>query len=225
MPSPVAVCRQINQILGYLVETGLASDQNRAFVRELAGDCVEVTFAQADHLSVTLKDRDYSEVYDSLVSERAYIAKLPDGALIWMRYLYTSGELERHVLGYYPSPNLEEFQNNPEIYLEDVCYAEVVARNVVTFPIRFDFDCREEVFRPLEHPRSHLTLGQYERCRIPVTAPITPYWFVSFLLRNFYHTAFDNYADSLPQFREQFVDCIDTQERQLIHCQIPTPAL
>lgn len=68
---------------------------------------------------------------------------------------------------------------------------------------------------------SHLTLGQYENCRVPVTAPLTPYWFVAFVLRNFYHTAFTCYAQDLPLFDNDFEETIDPTERSVIHVQVP----
>ncbi|MBR8159485.1 DUF2290 domain-containing protein [Burkholderia cenocepacia] len=81
------------------------------------------------------------------------------------------------------------YQNEPEIYEEDQIYADILAKNVVPFPIRFDFDISEKLFKPLLHPRSHLTLGQYKNCRIPVTAPLSPIVFVQFILSNLYATA------------------------------------
>jgi hypothetical protein len=57
---------------------------------------------------------------------------------------------------------LEEFQNNPDVYLEDELYADVIAKCNVPF--------------------SYLTLGHYENCRIPVTAPLTPHWSIDFIL-------------------------------------------
>lgn len=221
MPSPILVCQQINQLIGYLLETGLASDQNGAFVRDLQNDFIEVTFPKSEQLTITLKNSNYLEIYNSLASERAFTIKLPDGALILMRYIFEKNLLQRHILGFYPSPNLEEFQNNPDVYLEDVVYADIVARNVVPFPIRFDFDCREDIYIPIKHPKSHLTLGQYKKCRIPVTAPLTPYWFISFLLRNFYNTAYEEYAESMPFFKAVFKDSISTDECNILHIKIP----
>ena len=51
----------------------------------------------------------------------------------------------------------------------DEIYADVVGREVVPFPLRFDYDARvkkQEVY----HPACHLTLGQYTNCRIPVSS-------------------------------------------------------
>jgi hypothetical protein len=42
---------------------------------------------------------------------------MPDGAIIQMMYVFKNDSLERHRLTFFPSPNLEEFQNNPDIYL------------------------------------------------------------------------------------------------------------
>lgn len=101
----------------------------------------------------------------------SYNMRMLDGALIHMMYRFRNNQLEAHRLAFFPSPFLGEFQNNPEIYLEDEIYAEVIMRNIVPFPLRFDFDCREEVVVEMYHPKSHLTLGQYQNCRIPVSSP------------------------------------------------------
>ncbi len=113
-----------------------------------------------------------------------------DGALIQMSYRVKNDLVETHRLAFFPSPYLEGFQNEPDLYIEELVYAEVIWKNIVPFPLRFDFDSREGVYEELRHPKSHLTLGQYKNCRIPVCAPLTPYHFVSFLLRHFYHTAY-----------------------------------
>ena len=222
MPTPGNIKRQIDAIVRYLVEIGLAGDQNFAFQREVTGGLVEVTFPQASHVSIALKDRSYNEIYEHLSLERAYNAKMPDGALIQMMYLFAGTTVQRHRLAFFPAPHLEEFQNNPEIYLEDQIYADVISRSIVPFPLRFDYDARVGSHQEVHHPKSHLTLGQYEKCRIPVTAPLTPFWFTEFILRNFYHTAFLSYADQLPTFKENFGETILPAEKKVIHIQIPS---
>jgi hypothetical protein len=222
MPNPDTIKKQIDGIIGYLVETGLASDQNFAFWRDLAGGRVEITFPQAEHVSIAMKDRAYRDIYSHLAQERAYSVMMPDGALVQIMYVFYEGTLERHRLAFFPAPHLEEFQNNPELYLEDEIYADVVAKNIVPFPLRFEYDAREGVYKEVEHPKSHLTLGQYENCRIPLTAPMTLYWFIDFILRNFYHTAFHRYADQLPRSDEVFDESIVVAERRVVHVYIPT---
>lgn len=225
MPDPRRIKNQIDRIVRCLVEVGLAGDQNFALKRELGGGRVEITFPQAEHVSIALKDRTYTEIYEHLMQERAYNAKMPDGALVQMMYVFIGETLERHRLAFFPAPHLEEFQNNPDIYLEDEIYADVVARNIVPFPLRFDYDARDGIHQELVHPKSHLTLGQYEKCRIPVTAPMTPFWFIDFILRNFYHTAFGQYADKLPPCDDSFAESILSAERSVVHVVIPAGAV
>lgn len=148
---------------------------------------------------------------------------MPDGALVQLNYVYEDSCLRRHRLAFFPSPDLEEFQNNPEIYLEDEVYADVIARNIVPFPIRFDFDSNDDCHKPVHHAKSHLTLGQYQNCRIPVSGPLSPFWFVTFVLRNFYHTAFLRYAERAPQFNEAFDESIIVEERRVVYVQVPKP--
>ena len=112
-------------------------------------------------------------------------------------------------------------QNNPDIYIKDEIYADITSKGKVPFPIRFDYDARSDVHVTLEHPKSHLTLGQYKNCRIPVAAPMTPLWFIDFVLRNFYHTAFARYADDLPSCDGSFAESILPDERGVVHISIP----
>ena len=67
----------------------------------------------------------------------------------------------------------------------------------------------------------HLTLGQYEHCRIPVSAPVTPHWFIDFVLRNFYHTPSRRYADEMPPGGAAFDDSVSPAERRIVHVVIP----
>lgn len=222
MSSPGKVKKQVDEIVGYLVEVGLARDQSFALRRQLTGTSVEVSFPKAEVVSFALKDRSYGEIYRELERMRAYNVKMPDGALVQMMYIFVEEELQRHRLAFFPAPHLEEFQNNPDVYMEDEIYGDVIARSIVPFPIRFDYDGRVGVHQELIHPKSHLTLGQYESCRIPVTAPITPFWFIDFILRNFYHTAFELYAEKLPRFGDIFDETILAAERRVVHVAVPS---
>ena len=221
MLSPVRIKNQINRLVAYLVEVSLSDSQNCAFQRKYHNNLEEVTFDKADYISTALKDRAYDEIYYELVKNGAYTAKMLDGALLQMMYMFSRNTLERHRLAFFPAPHLDEFQNDPDIYLEDEIYADILSKGKVPFPIRFDYDARSDVHVKLKHPKSHLTLGQYRNCRIPVTAPMTPFWFVDFVLRNFYHTAFARYADELPSCDGSFAESILPDERRIVHIAIP----
>ena len=221
MLSPSQIKRQINDLITYLVKIGLADDQHFAFQRSGRNNLVQITFGGAEHVSVVLRNRPYDEMYRQLVQERAYNVRMLDGALVQMQYAFAAGTLQCHRLAFFPSPHLEEFQNNPDIYQDDEIYADVVARNIVPFPVRFDYDGQNGP-QELAHPKSHLTLGQDENCRIPVTAPITPFRFIDFILRNFYHTAFVRQAEGLPTQTDSFAESIRPVERRIVHMVAPT---
>ena len=140
-----------------------------------------------------------------------------DGALISLRYRFKDGAICEHTLSYFPSPDLEHFQNEPEVYLDDEVYADIIAKNIVTFPVRFDFSDDQKKFVDIHHPYSHLTLGQYQNCRMPVCAPLGPLVFGGFILRNFYNTAFRKYSEKIPVSKLAFIDTITSNELNIPH--------
>ncbi len=216
------VVAQINSLISWLIQNGLSDDQNPPFSRELPDGSFEVVFNGSQYVSDAMKNRPYSDIYDRFTAERVYNIKMPDGALIQMMYHIRNDEIIRHRLAMFPSPHLDVFQNEPDLYLEDDIFADVVARNVLPVPIRFDYDGRDESARDLDHPKSHLTLGQYEHCRIPVSSALTPFWFVHFILRNFYNTAFSKYSVSIPTFALSFTECITESESNVVHIAVPS---
>lgn len=221
MPNPNQIVRQINDLITRLVQISLSDDQRFALQKQSRDNVTNVTFSGAEHVSFILKNQSYSETYKHLINKRAYNLKMVDGALIQIMYRYVGSILQQHRLVFLPAPHLEEYQNSPENYEDDVLYADVVARNVVPVPIRFDYDCREDRNRELEHPKSHLTLGQYQQCRIPVTAPITPFRFFDFILRNFYETPGRQFSSELVPTSTAFTESILPLERNVIHIAIP----
>jgi len=142
-----------------------------------------------------------------------------DGALLTLLYRFSNDRIVAHRLSYFPAPDLIAFQNEPELYAEDELYVDILDRRIVTVPIRFDFDDDDAVRCPLEHPASHLTLGQYKNCRIPVSSALTPYQFISFIITNFYHSA--DSQSNLQEFKDKFDESILHEERELIHINTP----
>ena len=222
MPSPNATRSQINQIVLYMMDTGLSDDQNFPLLNDRERPLIKVSFQGAEHISIALRDRPYEEIYRDLTDSRAFNIKMLDGALIQMTYQFSQGGLLNHRLAFFPSPSLVEFQNDPQSYFNDELYADIVANNIVHVPLRFDYESSQGLRQVLTHPKSHLTLGQYRNCRIPVSAPLTPLQFIDFLLRHFYHTAYQNYAVTLPTTSARFPDSILHAERKMIHMVVPS---
>jgi hypothetical protein len=221
MPDPKRIHSQIEKLTADLIGASLCNEQRFPVIKEQPDGLIDVNFGNVTNLSIVLRNRPYKDVYDELERNKSYNLKMLDGAILQIMYRFRNSEIESHRLAFFPSPYLEEFQNNPEIYETDEIYADIIMKNIVPFPIRFDFDSREDVHKVLEHPKSHLTLGQYRNCRIPVSAPLTPYCFISFILRNFYHTAYQKFCEIITPFTDVFSDTIDGLEKRLVHISVP----
>jgi hypothetical protein len=215
------VLKDVQRITLVLVEQGFVDDQNMPALQKFANRRVVITYGGAS-LADLLDDKRYEDMYLECLVDRNYNLRLLDGALVQMHYEFVRGAIRRHRLAFLPSPDLEMYQNNPDVYFEEILFAEAVERQVVTVPLRFDFDARSTVAKELIHPKSHLTLGQYSRCRIPASAPITPLHFMDFILRSFYNTAFNAISEALPKQSKKFRDCTCDVERSVVHVSIPS---
>ncbi len=213
---------QLEQLTTALVAVSLSDDQNFPTTYGKADGDFEITVNNAASMTVALKNVAYVDIYREIEAARCFNFKMLDGALVTLRYRFRGGEVCDHLLSYFPSPDLGHFQNDPELYLQDEMYAEVIARNVVPFPVRFDFSDDVAKFVEVHHPYSHLTLGQYENCRIPVCSPLSPLTFGAFILRNFYNTAFRKYSEEIPPGELLFANTIAANERKIPHLVLGT---
>lgn len=219
MLGPEKTEKQIRNIILSLVGSGVADDQNLPVTQFIQDSIIKISFSGAKGVSIAKKNKPYNEIYDKLKGCRAYTLKLLDGAIIQMSYTFKGQKIIGHRLAYFPSPYLLGYQNNPKIYSQDLIYADIVAKNIVSFPIRFDFDPKN--FIANDHPKTHLTLGQYKNCRIPVSAPLTPICFMRFILQNFYNTAYKNYTEILPSSRDSFKKTIVRSEKKVAFLCVP----
>lgn len=216
---------QVQKTTSNLIELGLCMDQNFPSIVKVASLIEEVNidnFKSSHYSSVFLKNISYSDMYNELCRQRMFNIKMIDGALIQMQYRFNSNSIESHRLAFFPSPNLDIFQNEPDLYLEDKIYSDILDARIVTVPLRFDFDDSKDqngnkVAIPVIHPISHLTIGQYKNCRIPVSSAITPYQFIDFIIRNFYNTAFELYSDKLLGDKKCFDVCICADETKIFN--------
>lgn len=141
-----------------------------------------------------MKNLPYREIYNKINISKNFNFKLPDGGIFQLLYNFDKDGLLKHRLTYFPSPDFEEFQNNPEIYNNDVIYGDVVDKQVMPVIVRIDYN-RFEADSKVYHPYCHLTLGQYKNCRIPVESPFSPNSFITFILDNFYYVPSKSFLD------------------------------
>lgn len=185
--TPQGVRQQLQEIFSRLIHTNLSVKQ--FFPRENALVGGGVSIGRLPLTSISLRDISYEEIYTEIETNDGYHIKLPDGGLLIFQYSFDGGgKLKKHRLCYFPSFTLPTVDEAPQLYENDELYGDVILRKLVRFPIRFDYD--PGAYIDVEHPVSHLTLGQYENCRIPVDGAVSPNAFVMFLLRNFYSRSY-----------------------------------
>ena len=199
MPLTSRIQAEIRSILSFLLREGLAIDPSDP-VHLHRGRTHEISFRGANYLSTVLKSSSYPDIYRALTDKGAYNYKMIDAALIQISYEFKGRELQRHRLAFMPSPDHVPFHDDASGYtgsIQDDREPPFLAENSsppYSVPLRFDFDRPAQ--EPVLHPCSHLSLGTSNRCRIPVTRPLTPHRFVYFILWNFYG---HEYANRLPR--------------------------
>ena len=185
--TPHGVRQQLKEIYSRLIATNLSVKQFYLKERKLAGGGISI--GNLPLCSLSLRDISYEEIYTGIERNDDYHIKLPDGGLLIFQYTFDGeGTLTKHRLCYFPSFVLPTVEEAPQLYENDELYGDVILKKLVRFPIRFDYDPGAHI--EVEHPKSHLTLGQFENCRIPVDGAVSPNAFVMFLLRNFYSRSY-----------------------------------
>ncbi|TAK54389.1 MAG: DUF2290 domain-containing protein [Bacteroidetes bacterium] len=202
------------------VRQGLCNKQNYPVMRQIGASLWQITIGEKGDYSIALRNLPYREIYQSYYEEKLFNFQMIDGALIQMFYEFDNNVITYHRLTFFPSPDLDEYQNNPEIYEQDEIFADIIRKGIVSFPIRFDYNFSEDSHVDIEHPKSHLTLGQYQNCRIPVCSPLTPHIFLEFILRNFYNTGYKKFTEELSFSKETFDKCISSQEIKIPYLHI-----
>lgn len=218
--------RELSDLTGYLIERSLIDDQQVPARRARGQQIVvlESDYWSRDDIPRVQRKIPYATLYEELATSGAYDLRFLDGALVQFRYEFNKDgrQLHRSRVAFFPSPDLTPYQEDPELYLHDEVYGEVVDPRVVPVPLRFDFDSRDDVVRDLLHPASHLTIGQYPHCRVPLTGALTPYFFVELVLRSFYRTNDWVHTDDLPAPRVQMPSTITAREQNYAHISLPS---
>lgn len=218
MPIVKAVIAEIHDLTAKMIDIGLCRDQNYPSERSHQsnnGSVDEISISGARDISAALKNRPYAETYRLLREKRVFNMSLIDGALVQFRYRFRQDTLVKHALAFYPSPDLPEYQNYPDVFDLEVLFADAIRKDIVTTPIRFDFDPISSI--ECIHPVSHFTIGQYRNCRIPVLGGLTPHRFLKFILKAFYNTAYQRYCSDWRGSVSDFDCTLTAREKSGLH--------
>lgn len=214
-----ALASEVKSLTLQLIDIGLVDDYNDVVSSNLRNHRWRVGQAGAD-MSLVLKKQPYEKVYEEVARSGGFALRMLDGGLLQFDYGGHRQKIEKHRLAYLPAPDLEPYQNDPELYFGEYHFVDVVGHQVMPVPTRFDFDAAAA--KDVAHPTSHLTLGQYLHCRIPVSRALTPSEFVNFILGSFYSTP-NRPHERLPLKTHIVEETITENERGDIHVLIPSP--
>ena len=226
MSIPKEVCTEVRLLTEALIAIGLSVQQNYPYYDSKKGI---VQWDGFSDVSIALKNVSYLDKYSAIDLNRNYNIKLLDSALIQMSYMFDRDSfITSHRLAYFPYPLIERYDENENQYdseyyggseFHDVIDPiDGVKDNRVTFPFRFDFAPKD--FRDVWHSKSHLHLGEFENCRIPVSVPLTPFHFVHFIIRSFYSAKLEEFLEKAAPREILFDRCISENEESIMHIEV-----
>lgn len=186
----------------------------------------KIAWQDQSDISKVLRNVPYSDKYKILNDDRNFNFKMLDGALLQFMYEFnnTGRALVSHRLAFFPAPYFERYDDSPEDYetnyFADSEYHDQIEEHIVASPVRFDYNVDPKIFKDIAHPFSHMHFGEYEFCRIPVSAPITPTIFFNYILRNFYNYAIRTKGNIIPITARRFPNSITNNEKNILHFNI-----
>lgn len=212
---------EINEITRRIIESGLS-------IREIfpVRNDRQIVWQGFSDISIVLKNIPYTEKYKEINTTSNFNFQLYDYAIIQMMYKFDQkkDKLISHRLAYFPFPFAGSYDSELEIMAEELNketkFKEQFERQTISFPIRFDFSTESAHFRELYHSLAHATFGEFNDCRIPLSAPLTPTIFMSFILRNFYNSAFLDKGEFLSESVFRHKECITSKEKNTLHFNI-----
>ncbi len=97
--TPQCIKKDMDGLISKLIEQGVCDDSNFSAIR-CSGSKTEISFSGAQHLSIALRDIEYTKIYSALADKRSYNMRLIDGALLQMMYRLENDSLLQHRLGF-----------------------------------------------------------------------------------------------------------------------------
>ncbi len=181
----IKINNEIRFITQLLVKKSISISQNWPSEQD-----EKIVWAGYRGLAFSLQNEPYEDIYEKCKDEKDYNFMLIDGSLIQLQYEFNRGNVIGHILSFLPNPSYEKYQDNPEefeiLYYGNELFTSILEKRTIVFPIRFDYSQTHNNI----HPKIHATFGNYKDCRIPISKPIGPKMFISFILRNFYNFKF-----------------------------------
>lgn len=208
-------------IIKALIERGLADHFTMPSVVSNNKYTGDIGFASGVDIAWAMKDQPYADLYAELIRRQQFHVMLPDGGTLQFLYKVRLDKITKHRLAFYPNPSLKPFDTDSMRYLQDSVWGHVVSEFQMPVVVRLDYESTPESYKAIQHSSSHMTLGQYPNCRIPVSSPFTPWAFTDLILRNFYSKAFEPLSRANIHKCLPFEDCLKPDEMNHMHLRLP----
>lgn len=176
-----------NNIVRELYEKEMIRDIKSHVINDF-GEVVEITHENKSNESNILYDRHLpiEKIMNILLENKEYNLLLYDRSIIKYQFTISNGKICKERLIFIKKHNY--LWTKDEINKKDIddfgidWFQEEASIPIV---IRIDYD--DENYEDIIHPITHMTLSNYEECRIPMMGAVTLYNFMNFVLNFFYN--------------------------------------
>lgn len=176
-----------NNIVRELYEKEMIRDIKSHVINDF-GEVVEITHENKSNESNILYDRHLpiEKIMNILLENKEYNLLLYDRSIIKYQFTIINGKICKERLIFIKKHNY--LWTKDEINKKDIddfgidWFQEEASIPIV---IRIDYD--DENYEDIIHPITHMTLSNYEECRIPMMGAVTLYNFMNFVLNFFYN--------------------------------------
>lgn len=176
-----------NNIVRELYEKEMIRDIKCHVTSDL-GEVVEITHENKSNESNILYDRHLpiETIMDILLENKEYNLLLYDRSIIKYQFTIKNGKICKERLIFIKKHNY--LWTKDEINKKDIDdFGTDWFQEEISIPIVIRIDYDDENYEDIVHPITHMTLSNYEECRIPMMGAVTLYNFINFILNFFYN--------------------------------------
>lgn len=214
--------KQINTITKILLQNTLLKTYNFPIEKNK-----ELVWENFSGIFYQLKQDEYNNIYNKILNDNNCNFIFLDWAIIQMMYRFSNcwTQLLSHRLAFYPKITNEQLWESPDEYEENFYWLrsfwDLSYKDNISAPLRFDYDIVEWKFQERFHSYSHFTIWWYKNCRVTVSSPLTPFQFISFILKSFYSEKTIE-LDLLNKFKDnlKFDETITINEKEDVYISI-----
>ena len=174
------------------------------------GRLIEISYNGKNTIGSIVFDKHVtsSQIIDTLLEGKQYTILLYDKGLIQAEYIVNGNEVIKERLVFMKKHN--KIWSTKEIAEYEMLEEDWFAEEGIPIMLRIDY--APDDYKECDHAATHLTISNYESCRIPMKGIVTFSEFVRFVLFHFYDIRME-----LKTCRANTGDTITELEKEMIH--------